>query len=96
MAGHRRFCPGNGKAVSQQEALERRPAEHRTTPAPAVQDLPRAGSGAAVRFEASNTPLRIPFGNKETAQKLGARYGAGGWYAPPGVGLDPFRERGWM
>jgi DNA topoisomerase-3 len=44
----------------------------------------------------ANTPLRIPFGNKETAQKLGARYGAGGWYAPPGVSLDPFSKHGWL
>ncbi len=45
---------------------------------------------------ATETPLRIPFGNKEAAQQLGARYRAGGWYAPPGVALDPFRERGWL
>ena len=42
------------------------------------------------------TPLRIPFGNKEAAQQLGARYRAGGWYAPPGADLAPFRERGWL
>ena len=42
------------------------------------------------------TPLRIPFGNKEAALQLGARYRAGGWYAPPGVDLDGFRERGWL
>ncbi len=44
---------------------------------------------------ASATPLKIPFGNKEIAMKLGARYGPGGWYAPPGVDLSGFRERGW-
>ena len=70
-------------------------AGRRGTP-PAVQDRSRSGGGAAVRPETGGTPLRIPFGNKETAQRLGARYGAGGWYAPPGVALDPFRERGWM
>ena len=42
------------------------------------------------------TPLRIPFGNKEAAQRFGARYRAGGWYAPPGADLDPFRVRGWL
>jgi len=73
-----------------------RPARRRTMLWPVVQDRPRAGSGAAARPEASGTPLRIPFGNKEAAQKLGARYGASGWYAPPGVALDPFRKRGWM
>jgi len=43
-----------------------------------------------------NTPLRIPYGNKEVAQKLGARYGADGWYAPPGVDLSAFKENGWL
>jgi DNA topoisomerase III len=42
-----------------------------------------------------DTPLKIPYGNKEIAMKLGARYGAGGWYAPPGIDLSVFRERGW-
>ena len=45
---------------------------------------------------AGNTPLRIPYGNKETAQKLGARYAAGGWYAPPGVDLGAFSAQGWL
>jgi DNA topoisomerase-3 len=52
-----------------------------------------AVSGVAA---ASETPLRIPFGNKETALALGARYRAGGWYAPPGVDLSAFRARGWL
>jgi DNA topoisomerase-3 len=43
-----------------------------------------------------DTPLRIPFGNKEAALRLGARFRAGGWYAPPGVDLDGFRQRGWL
>jgi DNA topoisomerase III len=42
------------------------------------------------------TPLRIPYGNKEVALRLGARYGARGWYAPPGVDLSAFVERGWL
>jgi DNA topoisomerase-3 len=42
------------------------------------------------------TPLRIPFGNKEAAQALGARYRAGGWYAPANLSLTAFRERGWL
>ena len=29
----------------------------------------------------TGTPLRIPYGNKEVALKLGARYRSGGWYA---------------
>ncbi|WP_245214717.1 type IA DNA topoisomerase [Pararoseomonas indoligenes] len=42
------------------------------------------------------TPLRIPFGNKEAALRLGARYRTGGWYAPSGTDLSGFRERGWL
>jgi DNA topoisomerase-3 len=44
----------------------------------------------------TGTPLRIPYGNKEVALKLGARYGSAGWYAPPGVDLAAFSERGWL
>ena len=43
---------------------------------------------------AAGTPLRIPYGNKDVAMKLGARYGSAGWYAPPGVDLSAFGERG--
>jgi DNA topoisomerase-3 len=34
--------------------------------------------------------------NKDVAMKLGARYGSAGWYAPPGVDLSAFGERGWL
>ena len=44
----------------------------------------------------TGTPLRIPYGNKEVALKLGARYRSGGWYPPPGVDLSAFGERGWL
>ncbi len=44
----------------------------------------------------TDTPLRIPYGNKAAALKLGARYRSGGWYAPPGVDLAAFGERGWL
>jgi DNA topoisomerase-3 len=40
--------------------------------------------------------LRIPYGNKEVAMKLGARYRDGGWFAPAGIDLSPFTERGWL
>ena len=53
-------------------------------------------SGAAHASGGSPTPLRIPYGNKEVAFSMGARYGADGWYAPPGVELGAFRERGWL
>jgi DNA topoisomerase-3 len=44
----------------------------------------------------TTTPLNIPYGNKEVALKLGARYSAGGWYAPAGIDLSPFRDKGWL
>ena len=40
--------------------------------------------------------LQIPYGNKEAAQKLGAKYSAGGWYAPHGVDLTVFKSKGWL
>ena len=61
----------------------------------------KAGSDAAPSTPAqpnsiAGTPLRIPYGNKDVAMKLGARYGSAGWYAPPGVDLSAFGERGWL
>ena len=78
--------------------------ERRRKPSPEVSAVKTAAkrSGKAAEFAvlraatARETPLRIPFGNKETALELGARYRAGGWYAPPGVDLTGFRERGWL
>jgi DNA topoisomerase-3 len=55
-----------------------------------------AASMAPAPANSNRTPLRIPYGNKEIALKLGARYGSGGWYAPPGVDLSAFGERGWL
>ncbi|HWO35654.1 MAG TPA: hypothetical protein VNO32_43225, partial [Candidatus Acidoferrum sp.] len=55
-----------------------------------------APSAPAQPNSVADTPLRIPFGNKEVALKLGARYRSGGWYAPPGTDLSAFGERGWL
>ena len=58
---------------------------------------PAAASPASTQPNSvTGTPLRIPYGNKEVALKLGARYRSGGWYAPPGVNLSAFGERGWL
>ena len=53
-------------------------------------------SGSVRTDSETDTPLRIPYGNKDVAFELGARYAAKGWYAPPGVNLAAFRERGWL
>jgi DNA topoisomerase-3 len=50
----------------------------------------------ARRDAGGNTPLKIPYGNKEVALELGARYDAGGWYAPPCVDLSALKEKGWL
>jgi DNA topoisomerase III len=77
--------------------------ESSTTPVkrtrkPKVASSPAADAQATPlqKTAAANTPLRIPYGNKEAAQKLGARYAAGGWYAPPGVDLVAFSAQGWL
>jgi len=78
-----------GSAASQSTATTKRSRKHKSdvsgTPLAPVQ--PNSVTG---------TPLRIPYGNKEVALKLGARYRSGGWYAPPGVDLSAFGERGWL
>jgi hypothetical protein len=62
----------------------------------AVGNPPVKAPGLHLHDVGRNTPLRIPYGNKEVAQKLGARYGADGWYAPPGVDLSAFKDNGWL
>ena len=49
--------------------------------AAAVGDAQRASSAD------TGTRLKIPFGNKELAMRLGARYSTGWWLAPPGTNL---------
>ena len=49
-----------------------------------------AGSGEL----GTDTPLRIPYGNKDAALKPGARYRAGGWYAPRASILLPSANAG--
>jgi DNA topoisomerase-3 len=70
------------KSKAPVKVSRKRKAAARSTP---TQSNPAAG-----------TPLRIPYGNKDVALKLGARYGSTGWYAPPGVDLSAFGERGWL
>jgi DNA topoisomerase-3 len=86
--GDKRTMPGRKAAVRKRKASTGKPRS--TRPGKGAPELrsPKAASG--------DTPLRIPFGNKEAALQLGARYRAGGWYAPEGVDLASFRERGWL
>ncbi len=107
--GGARGAPGAGRRGRTRPAAEEAGADVPSGTADDAQDgaaPPRRASRRAVpptrRAPAkpaageAGTTLRIPFGNKEAAMQLGARYGAGGWYAPPGVDLDAFRARGWV
>jgi DNA topoisomerase-3 len=78
-----------GSAAAQSTATTKRSRKRKPDPSgtPLAPAQPNSVTG---------TPLRIPYGNKEIAQKLGARYRSGGWYAPPGVDLSAFGERGWL
>ena len=75
------------------KSTEGRPRQAGGRSRPGPRTSPRAGPAVAA---AAGTALKIPFGNKEAALRLGARYGAVGWVAPPGTDLGPFRERGWL
>jgi DNA topoisomerase III len=59
---------------------------------------PRSSTATASHADTDSTEtlLRIPYGNKDTAQKHGARYRDGAWYAPAGISLSEFRKRGWV
>jgi DNA topoisomerase-3 len=76
-----------GSISSQSTSPAKRSRKRKADAVEATPALPNRGTG---------TPLRIPYGNKEVAMKLGARYGSTGWYAPHGVDLSAFGERGWL
>jgi DNA topoisomerase-3 len=68
-----------------------------TAPAKIFQKRKAAAASTTAQTDpVSGTPLRIHYGNKDIALKLGARYRSGGWYAPPGIETGPFEERGWL
>jgi len=78
------------KSIAHQSTSPRKRSRKQKADAVAVPPTP-----AQPNF-VTGTPLRIPYGNKEVALKLGARYGSTGWYAPPGIDLSAFGERGWL
>jgi DNA topoisomerase-3 len=82
-----------GSVAPQSMAKTKRSRKRKADPAAAPHPAP---SAPAQPNSVTGTPLRIPYGNKEVALKLGARYRSGGWYAPPGVDLSAFGERGWL
>jgi DNA topoisomerase-3 len=86
--GERRSKPGRKAGVRERKAGAGKLRTTRSAKAAPKLRSPNAPDG--------DTPLRIPFGNKEAALQLGARYRAGGWYAPAGADLAAFRERGWL
>ena len=77
-------------SVEPQSTARAKSSRKRKAAADAVPLAPAQPNSVAGR------PLRIPYGNKDVALKLGARYGSAGWYAPPGADLSAFGERGWL
>ena len=55
-----------------------------------------AASALPPDVAAGEIRLNIPYGNKEVAQRLGARYRDGAWYGPAGIDLSGFRDKGWL
>ncbi len=81
------------------DKASRQPAKGRVRKAAGADPRPaprRPRKAGSVPEAAQGTALKIPFGNKEAAMRLGARYDASGWVAPPGTDLDPFRESDWL
>ena len=84
---------GRGEPGRSRIGTKSPPSGARTQRKPPPTRSARAGTVPSPDAE-PGTPLRIPYGNKELAIGLGARYGPTGWYAPPGVDLTRFRKRG--
>ncbi len=84
------------KAATLPTEVTEAPARRMRQPKAATASGTDAPSSAPQKPAAENTRLTIPYGNKDVAQKLGARYAAGGWYAPPGVDLAAFSAQGWL
>ena len=88
--GRRRTAASKpAKSMTPQSAAPKRKSRKRKAD---VADISMAAETESV----TETPLRIPYGNKDVALKLGARYRPGGWYAPPGIDLAAFGDRGWL
>ena len=89
---HRQGAGATAGGPAHKKAARGRKSGKRKLNGPLANASPRL----ALRNAGGNTPLKIPYGNKEVALELGARYDAGGWHAPPGVDLSAFKERGWL
>src|SRR5215216_3627202 len=85
--GHKAAYKPTGSSAPQSAGPRPRKRKAGDDAAPSPPAQPNSTAG---------TPLRIPYGNKDVAMKLGARYGSSGWYAPAGVDLSAFGERGWL
>ena len=101
----RRRAPAPPGEVEPEQKSGRRPSGRKAAaqlrkagagPSPAKRRSRTVAEAEPADGASGDTPLRIPFGNKEAALQLGARYRAGGWYAPAGIDLAGFRERGWL
>ena len=85
----RTTCKPARSAAAQSTAPKKPSRKRKATATAAASTIEQANSE-------TGTPLRIPYGNKDIALKLGARYRSGRWLAPPGTDLSAFAERGWL
>jgi hypothetical protein len=53
------------------------------------------GSGDVVVLIPMSVPV-LPLPEESVVLVFGAGYSSAGWYAPPGVDLAAFGERGWL
>ena len=102
IAGTANSSAGPGGSTPAQTSSVRSERTATGQPGGTIADGPKRPGGGRDRptrvppATADGTPLKIPFGNKEVALRLGARYRPGGWFAPAGTNLEPFREKGWL
>lgn len=87
VAPRKRAAPAKARAAAAPGAKKRTGGKARAAKAP-VASGPAAGE--------TEIRLNIPYGNKDAAQKLGARYRDGAWYVPAGLELSSFRDKGWL
>jgi DNA topoisomerase-3 len=85
-----------GRKIAFRQAGSIAPQLTATTKRSRKRKASSAPSASTQLNSVTGTPLRIPYGNKELALKLGARYRSAGWYAPSGIDLSAFRARGWL
>jgi DNA topoisomerase III len=87
---------GGATAAPTTKNLSTRPSQRSSEGSASRSPRSSTATASHVDTRSTETLLRIPYGNKDTAQRHGARYRDGAWYAPAGISLSEFRKRGWV